>query len=84
MAEKAKKIQFEDFETALARLEEITRDLESGEIKLDETLALYTEGVKIAEFCRRKLTEAEKKILVLKEAKLKPAEEPEGESEDAD
>jgi len=87
MAEKDKKIKFKDFETALARLEEITRKLEAGETKLDETLALYSEGIKIAEFCQRTLADTEKKIIVLKEAGLKltgNSDRPEGEMDNAD
>jgi len=64
MAEKKK---FKDFESAIARLEEITGQLESGEIKLEESISLYTEGVEIAGFCNKKISEAEKKILKLKE-----------------
>jgi exodeoxyribonuclease VII small subunit len=64
MAEKKK---YKDFESAIARLEEITGQLESGEIKLEESIALYTEGVEIAEFCNKKISEAEKKITMLKE-----------------
>jgi exodeoxyribonuclease VII small subunit len=62
-----KKKNFKDFESALARLEEITGRLESGETKLEEAITLYTEGVEIAGFCSGKLAEAEKKITVLKE-----------------
>lgn len=56
----------QDFETALIRLEEITELLESGNTKLEEALELYTEGVEIAALCAGKLSEAEKKISVLK------------------
>ena len=59
--------EFEDFESALARLDEITRRLESGEVKLEESIALYSEGVEIAAFCSKKLSEADKKIMKLKE-----------------
>ncbi|RKX20824.1 MAG: exodeoxyribonuclease VII small subunit [Candidatus Zixiibacteriota bacterium] len=58
---------YKDFETALERLEEITGQLESGESKLEESLALYSEGVEIAAFCSKALAEAEKKVTVLKE-----------------
>ncbi len=73
MAEKKK---FKDFETAIARLEEITDQLESGEIKLEESIALYTEGVEIAEFCNKKISEAEKKITKLKEQNKELVEVP--------
>ncbi len=39
------------FEEAMVRLEEIVRLLEQGEATLDEALALFEEGVKLARFC---------------------------------
>ena len=63
----AKKKTYKDFETALERLEEITGQLESGESKLEESLTLYSEGVEIAAFCSKALSETEKKVTILKE-----------------
>ncbi len=70
------KKKFKDFESAIARLEEITDRLESGEIKLEESIALYTEGVEIAAFCNLKISEAEKKITRLKEQNQELVEVP--------
>ena len=67
MTQKKMKDKFEDFETAIARLEEITDRLESSDIKLEESLTLYTEGVEIAAFCSQQLTQAEKKMKMIKE-----------------
>jgi exodeoxyribonuclease VII small subunit len=39
------------FEQAMARLEEIVRLLESGELSLDETVRLYEEGQRLRQFC---------------------------------
>ncbi len=50
------------FEEAMARLEEIVRLLESGELNLDETVMLYEEGQRLRQFCEQKLNEAEKRI----------------------
>ncbi len=72
----AQKKKFKDFESAIARLEEITDRLESGEIKLEESIALYTEGVEIAAFCNQKISEAEKKITRLKEQNKELVEVP--------
>ncbi len=66
---------FKDFESALERLEEITAQLESGEAKLEQSIALYTEGIEIAAFCGKKLTEAEKKITILREKNSRLIEE---------
>ena len=54
-----------NFEDALNRLTEISEQLEEGDPTLDEAIALYTEGMKNAKFCREKLAEAEQKIKIL-------------------
>jgi len=76
------KAKFEGFETALARLDEITNLLESGEVKLEESIALYTEGVELAAFCHKKLSEAEGKITVLKEQNQRLTELPVSEEDE--
>ncbi len=53
------------FETALARLEEIVRALDGGAAPLDESLALFEEGVKLVKLCSGKLDAAEQKVKVL-------------------
>ena len=50
------------FEEALARLEEIAGRLESGDLALEEAIALAEEGLKLSQFCEKQLTEAEGKI----------------------
>lgn len=61
------KKQYKDFESALKRLEEITELMESGNVSLEESIDLYTEGLEIAKYCNKKLSEAEKKIKIIKE-----------------
>jgi exodeoxyribonuclease VII small subunit len=60
----AKKAQV-PFEEALTRLEEIVRRLESGKLTLDETTALYEEGVKLAAQCKGRLNIARNKVTML-------------------
>ncbi|GAB4298751.1 MAG: exodeoxyribonuclease VII small subunit [Desulfuromonadia bacterium] len=55
----------ENFETSLARLEEIVKRLEEGKLSLDESIRLFEEGVKHAAICNRRLTDAEKKVEIL-------------------
>ncbi len=50
------------FEEAFKRLEEIARALEAGELSLDESIAIYEEGIKLINFCSAKLDEAAKKV----------------------
>ena len=53
------------FETAVTRLEEIVRKLEGGTAALDDSLALFEEGVKLVKFCNNKLETAEQKVKML-------------------
>ena len=54
-----------DFETAMKRIDEISAKLEDNTLKLDESLALYEEGVSLVAFCRARLDEAQQKISCL-------------------
>ena len=54
-----------DFETAMKRLDEIGAELEATSLKLDETLALYEEGLAYVAHCKQQLDEAERRITVL-------------------
>ena len=53
------------FEEALAKLEQITKELEEGNIPLEESLKYFDEGVKLAEYCNSKLNDAQKKVEIL-------------------
>jgi len=57
------------FEKALARLEEIVRLLEAGDLDLEAALGLYEEGVKLSGHCARLLDSAEKRIELVTRAK---------------
>jgi exodeoxyribonuclease VII small subunit len=53
------------FEKALSELEGIVERLEKGGLALNESLALFEKGVKLARFLREELEKAEKKIDIL-------------------
>ncbi len=53
------------FEEALTELEAIVAKMESGQLKLDECIAQFERGSKLAGWCSEKLMETEKKIEVL-------------------
>jgi len=73
--------KYKDYESAMTRLEEITEQLESGEVKLEEAIGLYTEGLEIARFCNEKLNEADAKIKIIadKDGRLEEEDFAEGE-----
>jgi exodeoxyribonuclease VII small subunit len=54
-----------DFEQALAALEKTVEKLETGGLALNESLALFEKGVKLARFLRAELDKAEKKVEIL-------------------
>ena len=55
-----------DFETSLKKLEEVVKELEEGELTLEQSLERYEQGIAFARFCSAKLEEAEKRIEMLK------------------
>lgn len=50
------------FEDALTQLEEIIKELEKGELSLDETLQIFEEGIRMSTICSKQLKEAELKV----------------------
>lgn len=50
------------YEEAYAQLESVLALLEAGELPLEESLARYEEGAKLAAFCERKLDTAELRV----------------------
>lgn len=50
------------FEASVRRLEEIVKKLESGELPLDEAMALYEEGTALVRSGSKLLDEAELKV----------------------
>lgn len=50
------------FENALAELEGIVKELESGTVELDDAINKYTEAMQLAKFCHEKLNNATKKV----------------------
>jgi exodeoxyribonuclease VII small subunit len=50
------------FEASFARLEKILEKLESDDCRLDETISLYEEGLKLTKICYDKLNSAELRI----------------------
>ncbi len=55
------------FEALYARLEEVAQRLEAGDLTLEESVALYEEGMRLAEECQGLLTDVEQRIEVLRQ-----------------
>jgi len=53
------------FEASLNELEKIVKQLEDGDMPLEESLKLFEDGVRLSRECRERLTNAERRIEVL-------------------
>ncbi len=53
------------FESALQELERIVRNLENGDLALEESLKLFEDGVKLSRECQERLNRAERRIEIL-------------------
>ncbi|MBN1399401.1 MAG: exodeoxyribonuclease VII small subunit [Anaerolineae bacterium] len=50
------------FEDSYSKLEEVIERLEAGALNLEESVALYEEGMQLAENCGRHLDDAELRV----------------------
>jgi len=71
----SKDATIKDFETAIAELERIVKQLEDGDLPLESSLQLYERGVQLSRYCHGRLEEAERRIEILNErGQLRPAD----------
>lgn len=63
------------FEENYKRLEEVVKLLDAGNLSLEETLALFEEGINLARECESQLDQAELRITQLDTGKDTPVEE---------
>jgi exodeoxyribonuclease VII small subunit len=53
------------FEASLEALEQIVRQLESGDLPLEKSLELFEHGIRLSRECQDRLSQAERRIEVL-------------------
>ena len=53
------------YEESMKELEQLVKDLESGNLTLDESIKKFEKGIKLSKYCSSLLEDAEKKISVL-------------------
>lgn len=70
------------FEEMMEQLEEIAKDLENGNLSLDESVKKFEEGMELSKECSKVLEEAEKKITILTKDNEGKIEEENFESEE--
>ena len=61
-----------DYESALAELEAIVAQMESGQLPLDASLTAYKRGAELLQYCRQQLADAEQQVKVLENGTLRP------------
>lgn len=54
-----------NFEEAMKKLEQITDELEKGDLSLDESVKKFEEGIKLSKECNKILEDSEKRINIL-------------------
>ena len=64
----------QEFDAALAQLEEIVAQMERGDMSLEASLGAYQRGVALTRICQDRLARAEQKVKVLSDELLKPFE----------
>ena len=60
------------FEAALAELENLVGRMETGELPLQESLAVYKRGAELLTYCQNALKDAELQVQVLEKGLLQP------------
>jgi exodeoxyribonuclease VII small subunit len=77
MAEtKTKPVDKMTFEEALAELEGIVRQLETGDVELEMSIAIYERGAALRAHCEGRLRSAELKVEQIVQGTSGPATEP--------
>ena len=74
MAEDPQNISDMSFEEALRALQQVVRQLEDGEVPLDQSIALYERGEKLRAACQARLDAAQARIeAIVLDAKGQPS-----------
>ena len=59
------------YEAALAELEQLVDQMESGALPLEQLLSSYQRGAELLKFCRGRLQAVEEQVKVLEDGQLK-------------
>lgn len=64
----------ESFSDKMKALEKVVKDMESGDISLEDAFALFDKGMKLADECEKKLETYKQKIEIIKKGSEKKKE----------
>ena len=56
------KKETQNFETALERIEQLAAQMETGDLRLDDLIGAYEEGLRLLKYCSERLAQAEKRL----------------------
>ena len=76
----AKPQQTPDFEAALAELDRVVTEMESGKLSLEDSLAAYKRGAELLQQCRARLDEVQQQVRALEDGVLKNLAIPDGDN----
>ena len=68
------------YEAALAELEQLVQEMESGRLSLEDSISAYQRGSELFKHCQQQLSEAERKIQILENGALRDFDPASGES----
>lgn len=68
-----------NFETAVAELETIVSQMESGNLPLEQSLSAYKRGAELLQHCQKSLAEVEQQVRILNDANKLGAFNPQNE-----
>lgn len=57
-----------NFEAAIAEIEAIVNQMESGNLPLEQSIASYKRGAELLRICQQSLAEAEQEVRILNDA----------------
>lgn len=60
------------FEAAMTELEQLVKQMESGELPLDSSVAAYERGAQLIKYCATQLEKVENQVKLLENESLKP------------
>ena len=60
------------FEAALSELEELVGRMETGELPLQESLAVYKRGAELLAYCQAALKDAQQQVQIMEKGLLQP------------
>ena len=72
-----KEKKLKKFEERLARLEEISEKIKSADLPLEEALAAFEEGIKLAKTLEKDIDKIESKVQILMNQPVQPQDKPE-------